>query len=248
MSTDTGDVRLKSLRSGAAQFLPKPVRPDALQALWQVTPSVSPRAVPIPTPPSPALAPEATPSRSHSLRGLDEAGLAAGLGVGGVLLQMRNGADPGGSWPSGGLSVSRGAARVERLLKEREMRRVRSSTGLLSESDVEAVPDAPEAISPIQRAASSTHDDSAPLLGELEPRQRLLVVANRLPVSAKKRPDGAWSLEISAGGLVSALLGIQQNYDICWIGWPGASFPPSSSGRLTIGRLPLPYRRNRAGP
>jgi hypothetical protein len=22
--------------------------------------------------------------------------------------------------------------------------------------------------------------------------------------------------------LVSALLGIQENYDICWIGWPGA--------------------------
>ena len=37
-------------------------------------------------------------------------------------------------------------------------------------------------------------------------RQRLLVVANRLPVSATKSgPD--WSLEVSAGGLVSALLG-----------------------------------------
>ncbi|GFP87585.1 alpha alpha-trehalose-phosphate synthase [UDP-forming] 1 [Phtheirospermum japonicum] len=38
-------------------------------------------------------------------------------------------------------------------------------------------------------------------------RQRLLVVANRLPVSAVRQGDDTWSLEISAGGLVSALLG-----------------------------------------
>ena len=37
-------------------------------------------------------------------------------------------------------------------------------------------------------------------------RQRLLVVANRLPVSAVRRGEESWSLEISAGGLVSALL------------------------------------------
>jgi len=215
MSTDTGDVRLKSLRSGAAQFLPKPVRADALQALWQVTPVNSPTAA--------AAAAEEKPARSHSLRGLDEAGLAAGLGVGGVLLQMRS-AEPGGSWPTAGLSVSRGAARVERLLKEREMRRVRSSTGLLSEAeaDVPVEVDTTESSSPTQRQGGADAADDGPSLSDVEPRQRLLVVANRLPVSAKKRPDGAWSLEISAGGLVSALLGIQQNYDICWIGWPGA--------------------------
>ena len=38
-------------------------------------------------------------------------------------------------------------------------------------------------------------------------RQRLLVVANRLPVSAIRSGEVTWSLEISAGGLVSALLG-----------------------------------------
>ncbi|RLM98473.1 alpha,alpha-trehalose-phosphate synthase [Panicum miliaceum] len=37
-------------------------------------------------------------------------------------------------------------------------------------------------------------------------KQRLLVVANRLPVSANRRGEDQWSLEISAGGLVSALL------------------------------------------
>lgn len=38
-------------------------------------------------------------------------------------------------------------------------------------------------------------------------KQRLLVVANRLPVSAVRRGEDSWSLEVSAGGLVSALLG-----------------------------------------
>lgn len=38
-------------------------------------------------------------------------------------------------------------------------------------------------------------------------RQRLLVVANRLPVSAVRRGEDSWSLDISAGGLVTALLG-----------------------------------------
>jgi trehalose-6-phosphate synthase len=37
--------------------------------------------------------------------------------------------------------------------------------------------------------------------------QRLLVVANRLPVSAQRDGD-IWDLKLSAGGLVSALLGM----------------------------------------
>ena len=43
-------------------------------------------------------------------------------------------------------------------------------------------------------------------------RQRLLVVANRLPVSAVRKGEDSWSLEMSAGGLVSALLGKQVKY------------------------------------
>ncbi|XP_061355694.1 alpha,alpha-trehalose-phosphate synthase [UDP-forming] 1-like isoform X2 [Gastrolobium bilobum] len=38
-------------------------------------------------------------------------------------------------------------------------------------------------------------------------RQRLLVVANRLPVSANRKGEDSWSLEMSSGGLVTALLG-----------------------------------------
>lgn len=50
--------------------------------------------------------------------------------------------------------------------------------------------------------------------------QRLIVVANRLPVSAFKDGDGKWRLQVSAGGLVSALMGIG-NFSTRWIGWPG---------------------------
>ncbi|KAL2326848.1 hypothetical protein Fmac_020275 [Flemingia macrophylla] len=55
-------------------------------------------------------------------------------------------------------------------------------------------------------------------------RQRLLVVANRLPVSAVRKGEKAWSLEISAGGLVSALLGVKE-FEARWIGWAGVNVP-----------------------
>ncbi|KAA8526734.1 hypothetical protein F0562_009037 [Nyssa sinensis] len=55
-------------------------------------------------------------------------------------------------------------------------------------------------------------------------RQRLLVVANRLPVSAVRRGEESWSLEISAGGLVSALLGVKE-FEARWIGWAGVNVP-----------------------
>jgi hypothetical protein len=42
---------------------------------------------------------------------------------------------------------------------------------------------------------------------QLRAIQRLLVVANRLPVSAQRDGD-TWDLKLSAGGLVSALLGM----------------------------------------
>ncbi|RDX98537.1 Alpha,alpha-trehalose-phosphate synthase [UDP-forming] 1, partial [Mucuna pruriens] len=55
-------------------------------------------------------------------------------------------------------------------------------------------------------------------------RQRLLVVANRLPVSAIRKGEDSWSLEISAGGLVSALLGVKE-FAVRWIGWAGVNVP-----------------------
>jgi hypothetical protein len=49
-----------------------------------------------------------------------------------------------------------------------------------------------------------------------------------MPLSAD-----ACHAQISAGGLVSALLGIQQNCDICWIGWPGVALPEADQPMLT---------------
>eukprot|EP00271_Cylindrocystis_brebissonii_P011686 TRINITY_DN29599_c0_g1_i1.p1 TRINITY_DN29599_c0_g1~~TRINITY_DN29599_c0_g1_i1.p1 ORF type:complete len:1058 (+),score=166.06 TRINITY_DN29599_c0_g1_i1:961-4134(+) len=123
------------------------------------------------------------------------------------------------------------SSRVERLLRERQIRR---SGSCFQFGDTEAgtpsstTPDSLSHALGVQSRTSSY--DSIPGSekgippggpgGQPGP-QRLLVVANRLPVSASPRPDGSWSLELSAGGLVSALLGVKQNYETCWIGWPG---------------------------
>ena len=239
MSTDSGDVRLRSLRSGAASFLSKPVRPDQLQSLWQVAPSGG--------------GPPPSPHRSNSLDALDEAGRAAGMASGQVLLKCR--ADelarsaPSGEGVDGVAAAAAAAAsrlsttstRVERLLKEREMRRVRSMTGLDGDgAGSESLPSpTPHSMPQAHSTPLSSRDlsvDNLAALGDSpagEARQRLIVVANRLPVSAKRRPDGGWSLEISAGGLVSALLGIQQHYQICWVGWPGVVVEPKDQPVLT---------------
>ncbi|CAG9463814.1 unnamed protein product [Pedinophyceae sp. YPF-701] len=51
--------------------------------------------------------------------------------------------------------------------------------------------------------------------------QRLLIIANRLPVTIRRDAGGnGWELTKSAGGLVSALLGVG-SFQIKWIGWPG---------------------------
>ncbi|KVH89427.1 Glycosyl transferase, family 20 [Cynara cardunculus var. scolymus] len=55
-------------------------------------------------------------------------------------------------------------------------------------------------------------------------RQRLLVVANRLPVSAIRKGEACWQLEVSVGGLVSALLGITE-FETRWVGWAGVNVP-----------------------
>ncbi|GBG69704.1 hypothetical protein CBR_g4535 [Chara braunii] len=64
-------------------------------------------------------------------------------------------------------------------------------------------------------------------------QERLLVVANRLPVCARREADGSWQLDLSAGGLVSALLGVKKNFETVWIGWPGMHVP-DEWGRKTL--------------
>jgi len=109
--------------------------------------------------------------------------------------------------------------RVERLLRERELRKsgrviqlkegneVNGSSGEAFEKEKarlrEVVSEAGDGVegSRVRKGVGEERHETKPF------RQRLLVVANRLPVSAVRKGEDAWSLEISAGGLVSALLG-----------------------------------------
>lgn len=113
--------------------------------------------------------------------------------------------------------------RIERLLRERELRKNNQSFLLANEArdgnrevdafgndspnegDNRGVSSEEEFLegSPAGRTVGSASErqDVRP------PKQRLLVVANRLPVSAVRKGEDSWQLEISVGGLVSALLG-----------------------------------------
>ncbi|XP_073159454.1 alpha,alpha-trehalose-phosphate synthase [UDP-forming] 1 [Henckelia pumila] len=118
--------------------------------------------------------------------------------------------------------------RVGRLLRQRELRRnsrvpsVTDGNGGIEISDPD-ISGSSFVEQYLQGAARAVNE------GEERPdvrsiKQRLLVVANRLPVSAVRRGEDSWSLEISAGGLVSALLGVKE-FEARWIGWAGVNVP-----------------------
>ncbi|CAO2833279.1 unnamed protein product [Amaranthus hypochondriacus] len=76
----------------------------------------------------------------------------------------------------------------------------------------------------VSRLLQERQKRTSPSSKSLQPTQRLLVVANRLPVSAVRQGEDSWSLDISAGGLVSALLGVKE-FEARWIGWAGVNVP-----------------------
>ena len=74
-----------------------------------------------------------------------------------------------------------------------------------------------------------------PLPGQVweEPSQRVIVVANRLPVTPRRSKEtGEWIFERSSGGLVSALLGVP-SIEITWVGWIGIEVPLEEREELT---------------
>ncbi|PON69821.1 Trehalose-phosphatase [Parasponia andersonii] len=134
------------------------------------------------------------------------------------------------------------SGRVERLVREREIRKYSRTSQLNDvtndnhrgtepiENDVHLTEDDKSRVSSVGQ-----HSDGASLAAtnnferhekpDRRPiRQRLLVVANRLPVSAVRKGVDVWHLEISAGGLVSALLGVKE-FEARWIGWAGVNVP-----------------------
>lgn len=90
--------------------------------------------------------------------------------------------------------------------------------------------------SPFTTASSSTHSNKMhaeafvpdmPSFEEpQEPKGRLIIVANRLPITVERREDGSYKLKPSAGGLVSGLSGMMKSTEFQWYGWPGLDVPP----------------------
>ena len=50
---------------------------------------------------------------------------------------------------------------------------------------------------------------------------RLLIVANRLPITVKQHEDGEYEFSLSSGGLVSGLKSLAKTMRFQWFGWPG---------------------------
>jgi len=102
---------------------------------------------------------------------------------------------------------------LERLLRERELRKSFKNTLPTDEardgnkegeqccSDSSISENEISGVHKEEEATETNKQDERPN------KQRLLVVANRLPVSAVRDGVESYQLEISVGGLVSALLG-----------------------------------------
>lgn len=105
-------------------------------------------------------------------------------------------------------------SRLERLLRERELRkssRYNPSTedGRDGNKESEQLSDAFLSENEVEEVAETVAAEDRPR------KQRLLVVANRLPVSAVREGVDSYHLEISVGGLVSALLGKKKVCYLC---------------------------------
>lgn len=66
-------------------------------------------------------------------------------------------------------------------------------------------------------------------------RERLLVVSNRLPLTAR-RVSGRWRSERSSGGLVAAMAPLMERHDGVWLGWPGEKPAGGPRGRESLVR------------
>ncbi|KAM6552290.1 hypothetical protein CsatB_002098 [Cannabis sativa] len=155
---------------------------------------------------------------------------------------------PGNKYNNSNPSTPR--TRLERLLRERELRKSNRSINLNEEAkdgsrqvelfgkdtllgeaetqDFSNVDENLEESSPRVFLDGCERQD-----GHGRPsKQRLLVVANRLPVSAIRKGEEQWLLEISVGGLVSALLGVKE-FDARWIGWAGVNVP-DETGQIAL--------------
>ena len=61
--------------------------------------------------------------------------------------------------------------------------------------------------------------------GELQNKERLLIVANRLPITVKQNGERDYVFTPSSGGLVTGLSGLTRSAQFQWFGWPGVEVP-----------------------
>jgi hypothetical protein len=69
------------------------------------------------------------------------------------------------------------------------------------------------------RSASYSQDPRSIKEGAF--KRRLIVVSNRLPVTASRSSDGSLQFKQSSGGLVSAIQSVRSQLRFLWIGWLG---------------------------
>ncbi|KMZ67981.1 hypothetical protein ZOSMA_24G00010 [Zostera marina] len=102
--------------------------------------------------------------------------------------------------------------KVERLMRELGLMKFNRSF-IVNDETADSTYDSREGLLSASRLLSDGHQGDA-----VKPRkQQLLVVANRLPVTAHRKGEDSWSMEVTNGGLVSALLGVNE-LDAKWIG------------------------------
>lgn len=61
---------------------------------------------------------------------------------------------------------------------------------------------------------------------------RLLIVANRLPITIKQNEHGEYAFMPSSGGLATGLRGLSQITQFQWFGWPGIEVPRREIKRI----------------
>ncbi|KAL4565203.1 hypothetical protein LXL04_029288 [Taraxacum kok-saghyz] len=116
-------------------------------------------------------------------------------------------------------------SRIERLLREKELRKNNKASHSNEYIDLEPR-DGSEGDGNMKEylKKDSLASEGCEKHDEGLFKERLLVVANRLPVSAVRTGEESWSLEVRDGEHVTALLNVKE-IEVKWIGWIGLHVP-----------------------
>lgn len=103
---------------------------------------------------------------------------------------------------------------------------------------IRPLPETEDAGEPSVPATTLIRTGSQPLeaarsrASSVDKNHRLLVVANRLPLSfEREEKTGKFKSRMSSGGLVSALTGLK-GFNMIWIGWPGSEIAEADQPAL----------------